>query len=326
MRLFVAACEERSFTAAAAREHATQSGVSQHVAKLERQFGVRLFERAKGSVTPTAAGEAFYRRCLDVLRAHEAASRALTTLAKGLAGEVRVGLMPTMTRAALAPALLAFQDDNPNVKVQIVEAYSGVLTREVRAGAYDFAIVPAFAGQAGVRVRSFLTTRETLVSRRGRQSRHWHPVRLSELGPLKIVLPGPDNTRRQTLETYCATNGVEIARTMELDAMMGTLDIVATSDWVSVLPGIMMAGEAGESPFSVRPIDDPPLFLDLVVIEPARRQMRPEAAAFFSVLAEETRRLNRPWANGPLPRVRVTARHPGSHTGPSERRKRVRPG
>ncbi len=33
--LFVAVYEERSFTAAAAREHATQSGVSQHVRKLE---------------------------------------------------------------------------------------------------------------------------------------------------------------------------------------------------------------------------------------------------------------------------------------------------
>jgi DNA-binding transcriptional LysR family regulator len=293
---------------------------------LERQFGVRLFERAKGSVTPTAAGEAFYRRCLDVLRAHEAASRALTTLAKGLAGEVRVGLMPTMTRAALAPALLAFQETNPNVKVQIVEAYSGVLTREVRAGVFDFAIVPAFAGQAGVRVRSFLTTRETLVSRRRRHSGHLSPVHPSELGPLKIVLPGPDNTRRQTLETYCATNGVEVAQTMELDAMMGTLDVVATSDWVSILPGIMMAGETAASAFSVRPIDDPPLFLDLVVIEPARRQMRPEAAAFFSVLAEETRRLNGPWAAASLPRAGGAARRRGPRAGPSDGRKRVRPG
>jgi LysR family nitrogen assimilation transcriptional regulator len=295
MRLFVAAYEERSFTAAAAREHATQSGVSQHVAKLERQFAVRLFERTKGNVTPTAAGDVFYERCLDVLRAHESASDALAAVAEGLSGEIRVGLMPTMTRAALAPALIAFQSEHPNVAVQIVEAYSGVLTREVRAGAYDFAVVPAFTGDAGVRVRPFLTTRETLVSRRGRNSRHMRPVRLSELGPLKIVLPGPDNTRRHTLETYFATHGVEVARTMELDAMMGTLGVVATSDWVSILPGIMMAGDDKGSTFAVQPIDDPPLSLDLVLIEPARRLMRRAAAAFVTALADETRRLNGPW-------------------------------
>ncbi len=39
IRLFVAAFEERSFTAAARREGATQSGVSQHIRKLEEGLG-----------------------------------------------------------------------------------------------------------------------------------------------------------------------------------------------------------------------------------------------------------------------------------------------
>jgi hypothetical protein len=38
IRIFVAAYEERSFTVAAVREHATQSGVSQHIRKLEEGF------------------------------------------------------------------------------------------------------------------------------------------------------------------------------------------------------------------------------------------------------------------------------------------------
>lgn len=50
IRIFVAAYEERSFTAAAVREHATQSGVSQHIRKLEEGFRVRLFSREKGQV------------------------------------------------------------------------------------------------------------------------------------------------------------------------------------------------------------------------------------------------------------------------------------
>ena len=75
IRLFVAACEERSFTLAAARENATQSGVSQHIAKLERKLGVTLFTREGGRIMPTAAAEAYYARCLDVLRAYEAVGR-----------------------------------------------------------------------------------------------------------------------------------------------------------------------------------------------------------------------------------------------------------
>ena len=46
VRAIIAACEEGSFTRAAARENATQSGISQHVATIERTLGVKLFERS----------------------------------------------------------------------------------------------------------------------------------------------------------------------------------------------------------------------------------------------------------------------------------------
>ena len=295
IRLFVAAYEEQSFTAAARRENATQSGVSQHVAKLEQHFRVLLFARDKGRVAPTPAADAYYARCLDVLRAHDAAGACLAGLGAGLSGEISVGLMPTMTRSALAPALNRFTAEHPNVAVRILEAYSGALTRDIRAGDLDFAIVPAFGGGAGIRLRPFLTTPETLVSRGGGTA-HLVPVRLADLGPLELVLPGPANTRRQTLTAYFAANGIAVERMIELDAMMGTLDTVASSEWVTVLPGVMMAAEIERATFTVRPIVDPPLNLDLVVIEPARRSMTPAAAAFFDALAAETRRLNDCWA------------------------------
>ena len=67
IRLFTAAYEERSFSRAAAREHTTQPAVSQRVRALEDELGVRLLERSPSQVTPTAAGDAYYRRAIDLL-------------------------------------------------------------------------------------------------------------------------------------------------------------------------------------------------------------------------------------------------------------------
>jgi DNA-binding transcriptional LysR family regulator len=297
IRLFVAAYEERSFTAAAARENATQSGVSQHIRKLEERFGVRLFLRAGGSVTPTAAGDVYYRNCVEVLRAYDATNEALRPFAKGLDGEVMVGLMPTMTRCVLAPALERFLDLHPNVSVHVIEAYSGVLTEQVRAGTLAFAIVPSFAGGIGLRQRLFARTREVLVSRASPARRHLAPVALARLDPLKLVLPRPQNSRRNTIETYVATNGVHVDRVLELDSMMGTLDFVATTDWVTVLPGLMMAGDVDPRRFTVNPLDDPPLWLDLVQINSSQHSLPAAAQAFSDTLAQETHRLNRPWSD-----------------------------
>ena len=292
--LFVAAYEEQSFTAAALREGATQSGVSQHVRKLEERFGARLFTRDAGRVSPTPAGDRYYLRCLDVLRAHAAAAQVLRDCSAGLSGEVTVGLMPTVTRCALAPALAAFTDTHPNVSVQVHEGYSGLLTDCVRQGELDFAVVPGFPGLPGLVVRPFATTPEVLVATSA-AGQHAVPVRLRDLGSLSVVLPGPANTRRRTVETYLQSNGVTVARVITLDAMLATLDLVATTGWVAVLPGVMMARDRVQQRHSVRPLADPPLLLDLVTIEASRQPLSPAAAEFRRVLLETTEAASRAW-------------------------------
>jgi LysR family transcriptional regulator, nitrogen assimilation regulatory protein len=295
IRLFVAAYEERSFTLAAQREFATQSGVSQHVRNLEDGFGVRLFTRDHGKISPTPAGDAYYRRCIDVIRAHDAASRAVATFAHGLDGQITVGLMPSMTRCSVAPALARFIEAHPNVDVRVIEAYSGALTQMVRAGELDFAIVPGFAGDAGLRCRHFLTTPELLVARAGGAGVGHGAVRLAELGPMRLVLPSRANTRRITLETYCATVGAEIARVVELDAMFATLDFVARSEWMTILPAIMMGRDVGPG-LVASAIAEPPLGLDLMLIEPARRALAPAAEIFLALLEVEAREASSVWA------------------------------
>jgi DNA-binding transcriptional LysR family regulator len=296
IQVFVATYEERSFTAAAKREHATQSGVSQHVRKLEERLGAKLFSRDRGRVVPTPAGDAYYERSVELLRLASAASSAVSRFGGSLTGELVAGLMPTMTRFALAPALSRFMDEQPNVAIRVVEAYSAVLTQQVRAGELDFAVVPAIPNTAGIRSSHFLRTIELLVSRSESRLRHLDPVRLKDLGSLRLVVPGPQNTRRRSIETYLAANGLQCELVLELDAMLGTLDFVSRSDWVAILPGIMMAADIERPSVTINPIVDPVFILDLVLIEPSRRAMSPAARLFLEMLQVESERLEEPWA------------------------------
>ena len=296
--LFVAAYEERSFTAAARREHATQSGVSQHIRKLEDSLHAKLFTRDRGRVVPTPAGDSYYRHCIELLDIYTKATSAVQKQGAGLAGNIVIGLMPTMTRCVLAPALARFIDNHPNVVVRVVEGYSATLTEQVQAAEIEFAVVPAFSGAPGLKSRLFLHTPEVLVSGINSALRHLAPVRLAELAPLKLVVPSKANTRRRLIETYLASNGVAIERLLELDSMLGTLDFVARTDWMAILPGIMMAEEARSRQVTVNPIAAPLFNLDLVLIEPARRPMSPGAQAFLAILEQESLRLNRRWDLG----------------------------
>ena len=292
IRLFVAAYEEGSFTAAAHRENATQSGVSQHIHQLEARFGAALFLREAGAVRPTPAGDLYYRYCVEILRVHEASRNEMKRFGSGLSGEIVVGLMPTMTRSVLGPALATFAAENANAQVRIVEGFSAVLTERVRAGEYAFAIVPAFQGAPGLNSRLFHSTPEVLVSRRSSRCAHMTPVRLKDLGPLDLLLPSSPNTRRRTLDAYLAANGVRVRRVLEIDSMFGALDLVANTDWVGVFPGIMMASDVDRDMVTINPIVEPQLILDLVLIEPIRQPMGPIAETFLKLLENETARIS----------------------------------
>ena len=118
------------------------------------------------------------------------------------------------------------------------------------------------------------------------------PVLLSG-GCVRPTMPVPHTWR--PAETYFTTNGVDIERIVEMDAMMGTLDLVSKSDWVTIIPALMMTAEIERMQFSVVPLVEPTAPLDLVVIEPMRRTLSTAARAFLEILRAEAVGLNNLW-------------------------------
>ncbi|WP_299484222.1 LysR family transcriptional regulator [uncultured Roseibium sp.] len=291
MRSVVAVAEEGSFTRAAVRENATQSGISQHVATVEESLGIRLFERTSEGVLLTPAGDRYYKKILDVLRGSEEAIIDAQSSRETLSGPVRAGIMPVLARAALAPALERMACQHSDVSIHIMEGYSGALTDSVKAEELDFAVVPAFGGAVGLNVSHLARDREMLVG--GAQSGlvHGKPVRLAELPPLKLVTPSRNNIRKARIEDYLTTHSVCVDRVMEMDAMFGTLDFVARTDWVTILPGVICAPDLDGTVRRIAPIDQPPLYLDLVQIEPARRPLSLQARVFLEELKKEVEEL-----------------------------------
>jgi len=297
IRAIIAVCEEGSFTAAAARENATQSGISQHVATVERLLGVKLFERSARGVTPTPAGQRYYKHCIEAVGQIAKANAEVRAFAARVSGDLRIGLIPTLTRAALAPALEKFVARYPDVRLHIVEGYSGALTDMVQNGELDFAAVPAAEGRVGLKTRLIARDREMLVSRAARGLKPFAPVRLKDCGPLKIILPGRANVRRRNIEVYFETHGIEIESIIEMDAMIGTLQLVLRSDWVAILSGLICVADI-ERPLGrvISPIDDPPLIAEFVVISPARRMLSPQAQLFLTAFEAEIARIQNVWA------------------------------
>ena len=287
----IAVYEEGSFTAAAARENATQSGISQHIQAIEERLGETLFERTNSGVVPTQACRQYYKTVVQAINLLNRAEMDIRSQNTDLQGTVEAGLMPIFTKSILAPVLERITKEHPHVDIKISESYSGVLTEMVKAEKIDFALVPAFVKGDGLWVEHFARDREVLVcSKEFSKSiglSPMDPVQLSKLKPLNVIVPAKSNTRYDRLNEYFSTHSVAVERLMELDSMMGTLELVAKGEWVSILPQMLCINESDGSERSLHPVADPELFSDCVVVAPSRRPLSPQAEYVLNALRAE---------------------------------------
>ena len=159
----------------------------------------------------------------------------------------------------------------------------------------DFAVVPAFEGTIGLKSRLLVRDREMMISGPRRGMRPLAPARLADLKPLKIVLPGPDNIRRRNLDTYFQSHGVEVDAMLEMDAMIATLEFVARSDWVTVLPSVISINDIGRGELIVNPLVAPELHAEFVVIQPTRRTLTTQARLFLERFEAEVAHIHNVW-------------------------------
>jgi len=293
---FVGIYEEGSFNKAATRLNATQSGLSMQIRNLEDSLGTPLFERSARGVTPTVAGRRLYQKAVAILRQLDGAAAEIRNLSGQISGPVRVGLMPTFTRGVLAPALMRFLADHPNVDVTVVEAYSALLMDRLAGGDVDFAVVPQDGGRDGVHARLLGTDREFLVTRPGGSRPHLSPVRLADLGPLRLVLPARGNARRDRFDVFLTESGLAVEKIIDMDAMFATLELVAGSDYATILPATLCRKDIDGRDRWLHPITGPELTVNYVVVEPARKALSPAAAMFLHYLEEEYDRSDMEWS------------------------------
>src|SRR5581483_9538255 len=103
LRAFEAITRTGSFARAAERLHVTPPAVSLQVRQLEREYGVRLFERVGRHVRLTPAGEALRPYAQRIFALAEDAERVLQGTADFGGSRLRIAATPTMAGYYLAP-------------------------------------------------------------------------------------------------------------------------------------------------------------------------------------------------------------------------------
>jgi LysR family hydrogen peroxide-inducible transcriptional activator len=146
----VAVDDHRHFGHAAAACRVTQPTLSMQVGKLERALGVTLFDRRRAPVVPTAVGAVVVDQARATLR--EAARIVEVRDAAGgvVAGELRLGVIPTLAPYLLPRVVTALAERHPMLELVVEERITDDVVDGLRRGALDAGIVASSVADAGI--------------------------------------------------------------------------------------------------------------------------------------------------------------------------------
>ncbi|GAA1612229.1 LysR family transcriptional regulator [Actinoplanes couchii] len=117
VRYFVATVDAGTVSGAASRLHLTQPGLSRQLRQLEKDLGVRLFDRASGRLELSATGRSLLPQARDLLQRADALKIAASFHAQGRLERLTIGA-PTVTLTdVVAPFIATLAPDDPTVDV-----------------------------------------------------------------------------------------------------------------------------------------------------------------------------------------------------------------
>lgn len=119
LEAFVAVVDEGTFTKAADSLGVSKSHVSKQVSALENRLGSRLLNRTTRSLSLTAAGRAFYERCVQILEQIDEAERAVTQLQTQPRGLLRISVPLTFGVKYLSDAIAEFLELHDDLEIDV---------------------------------------------------------------------------------------------------------------------------------------------------------------------------------------------------------------
>lgn len=160
---FLVVAEELHFGRAADRLHLTQPPLTRQIQQLEEQLGgVLLFDRRRRRITLTEAGDAFVVEARRLLKQVEAAVERTQRVARGEAGNLRIGFVSTADYSVLPALLREFRTRFPAIHVDLLESTADEQARLLAENALDACVV--IATKPGPNLASVRLYREPLVA------------------------------------------------------------------------------------------------------------------------------------------------------------------
>lgn len=272
LELLIQVAEFDSFSKAASVLGIAQPALGRQMQKLEEECRVRIFYRHGRGVSLTSEGQTLLERARPLLQQLAAIPADLHAESASPRGLVTVGLMPALCSLFGLELVNAVRKKYPDVRVNIVAAYSGYVHEWLVDGRLDMAVLDDARRSATMAVTPLCTSELFLV--RPTAAVPFRLARrpsLASLAQIPLVLPTRNHGLRRTVEHAARQAGVELQIAYEVDTMELLKRMVVTGLACTILGKPAIANELADGTLAAHPLHSPDLKTRLTLATAAGR-------------------------------------------------------
>jgi DNA-binding transcriptional LysR family regulator len=236
LQALTAISDHGTFSAAAEHLNTVQSNISAHVARLERELGTPLIDRADGRLTEE--GTVVVARARRILSELDALVSDVAACKDEVTGTVRVGMIGTTARWLVPRLMDVAAKRHPKLRLLVVEGNTTGLEPQLASGQLDLAVLHLPVAGRDLVARQLFEEDLVLVVPDGHAMAHRRrPVALEDLADLELLLPLPGTTFRDELDAVTRPLGITLLPVAEIDG----LRLIASLTFEGYGPAILPA-------------------------------------------------------------------------------------
>jgi DNA-binding transcriptional LysR family regulator len=290
MQYFLCLAQEGNVTRAARQLNLVQPALSMQIAKLEKSLGKPLFYRASRGMSLTPAGEALALRIAPILSDIERVRGEIAELGGRVSGRVSIGMITSAAQSTLPVSSATIAARYPEIHLLVCEGYSETMLEWVTAGQLDIAIVNTPAPRLPPTARHILDEEMLLAHGAGNKLALPKLVSFDRLEGLDLVIPSRRHGLRRILDDAAAEAGFSLKPRLEIDTLSAICEVIATTDLVTVLPGIVLQSTLSAGRIKARRLRHPSIIRSVAWVTNPRRSVSAAMSAVMEIIAADLTR------------------------------------
>jgi DNA-binding transcriptional LysR family regulator len=285
LHVLMTVVQRGSMAKAAAELAVSQPAVSKAIADMEHTLGLRLLDRSRNGIEPTAYGRALVKRGLTIFDELKQGVEELEFLADPSVGSLRIGSTESIAGGMLPAIIERFWREHPGVHLDVAQTVISTLHyRELRERSIDLLIGRIPTPFAEDDLEADIVYDDQVVVVAGRQSK-WarsRRLKLADLSGEPWILPSADTMPGSLAIEIFRASGAEMPR-----APITTLSIhlccrlVASGRFVTTLPISILRFGGRDLSLKVLPIELPAQPRPVGIVTLKNRTLSPVAKQFI---------------------------------------------